>query len=293
VYFLLTVRYQKRQRQVKALIEPYGHIVAIGIPLLILISSLATNLFNPELVFGICIMAPYPANCLHDDNVECIRGELYWYGLVAHNAVNLLLGGVGITSTWLVYWTVRQQEARNQRYSFVGTAASRLQQRQTKAVATQAIWYTVAFMNSMLAGFVFVLVSSLATSSNTTALVDNYVVYCCVLLFFTIAPLQGFLNWLIYIRPRWHPWRDAYPEKSRWWTVRQIVAGKPTPLTRPTEHWLAVDSPNCESSTNTGDEEWRCGGDTTLVAKNEAAHNEKDMDNNDNNDSSKSECPVD
>jgi hypothetical protein len=39
-------------------------------------------------------------------------------------------------------------------------------------------------------------------------------------------PLQGFLNLLVYIRPKYLKWRHEYPRETRWWTVRRAIFGE-------------------------------------------------------------------
>lgn len=61
------------------------------------------------------------------------------------------------------------------------------------------------------------------------------------LVFFTITlPLQGFLNVLIYTRPRYLQWRRLFPMRSRLWAVTQC-------LTKTVPKAEGITSPRIES----------------------------------------------
>lgn len=71
MYFLLTVRYNWRERKFRQ-IGPFVLIIVLY-PLVTSIICLKWGLFNPLL--DRCWIASYPLACLEDDKVECIRGK--------------------------------------------------------------------------------------------------------------------------------------------------------------------------------------------------------------------------
>lgn len=208
IYFLLTLRYRKHERQVKALIEPYGHLFAIGLPFTICTAALLLEAFNPVRIFPTCFMRPYPTNCLWDDDVPCQRGG----GASKLFAVMLALVFItmltGIACTWMVYWTVRQQQKRNVRHSFGGEIQSSQRQR-VRQVARQAFWYTLVFVNGILASiFSSSTESVFAGGINTRGedghgdnLVNSTVIAVLSTIYMFACPLQGVLNLIIYLWP--------------------------------------------------------------------------------------------
>lgn len=68
-------------------------------------------------------------------------------------AYSLLMALVGIVSTWLVYWTVRERMKITRRFSFQMELNDPMQKRQL-AVRVQAIFYTLSFLNTVV-GMIF------------------------------------------------------------------------------------------------------------------------------------------
>jgi hypothetical protein len=97
--------------------------------------------------------------------------------------------------------------------SVLGTVVS---QRRVAAVSTQAILYSLAYLNSMLWPTLVTIVSA-ALSKSTGEL------YALDLMAWAFHPLQGFLNFFVYIRPTFLQWRKNYPEKSIGWALWQIL----------------------------------------------------------------------
>ena len=101
---------------------------------------------------------------------------------------------------------------RSPSFSLGGVAAERV-----KAVATQAIVYSLAYLNSIFWPVMVAIVSSGALSR------ANGVWYAMDLMAWTFYPLQGFWNCLVYLRPTWVQWRKMYPSKSRIWVFSHIM----------------------------------------------------------------------
>jgi hypothetical protein len=51
-------------------------------------------------------------------------------------------------------------------------------------------------------------------------------IYPIMVLNAIFAPLQGFLNLVVYIRPKYLKWRHEYPRETRLWTVRRAIFGE-------------------------------------------------------------------
>jgi G protein-coupled glucose receptor regulating Gpa2 len=243
VYFVLTVRYGKNERQVRRYIEPYGYIVAIGLPLAICIAGVYGEAFNPVRIVPTCFMRPYPSNCYVDDTVECERGEhaLPLFLIMSGSVFSTML--LGIVCTWLVYWTVRKQQRRNLRYSFQGgptTMLAEANRKRMRMISRQAICYTAVFLNGIFATLFCSQLETLIASVGVTSpqrqaenekLLHNTALAVCISLYLFLCPLQGIMNVIIYGRPCYLVWRELHPHQTRWWAIRQILHGKNAKMT--------------------------------------------------------------
>lgn len=155
---------------------------------------------------GLCIIESY----------ECVRGEvdqrdwcvpttsngwsipkdtnaLRWVYVVSMGAA----AGASAVSTLLVYCRVHGTLNGDD-----SSLPEEMKQR-LRAVATQSVLYTAAFLNTLIWPVLFVVVST-----------DDSPVYLLHLLAFMIYPLQGAFNCYIYIRPRYLMLRTMYPDDS-------------------------------------------------------------------------------
>ena len=85
-----------------------------------------------------------------------------------------------------------------------------------KAVATQAVLYSMAYLNSVSWPL---LVAIFAGAFNKT----TGQMYWLDLLSSAFYPLQGFLNFFVFLRPTYAQYRRMHPKKSRLWTFQQIM----------------------------------------------------------------------
>ena len=114
VFFMLTIRKNWRDKQLLQ-IEPILHSIPILLGLTMSILGLPFDLYNPS--GWLCWIAPFPADCLFDDLVECERGELSslfrWihYGIIWSA---ILFVSIGMS---LIYYTVWRQESKTRKYT--------------------------------------------------------------------------------------------------------------------------------------------------------------------------------
>lgn len=62
-------------------------------------------------------------------------------------------------------------------------------------------------------------------------------------------PLQGFLNMIVFVRPKVLRWKDAHPELSTSRIFWNILRVQPTPTTQRTKHLVAAGNINHNGST--------------------------------------------
>lgn len=118
IYYLCIVRYNMRERRFRRKIEPYLHIIPALWCLLGAIFVVSTGSFNPfEKGAGGCWIAPYPSDCIDNDEVDCIRGG-------KANLLSIIFLGIPLFSSMIanvcilvvIWYTVRTQEKKMDRY---------------------------------------------------------------------------------------------------------------------------------------------------------------------------------
>lgn len=94
----------------------------------------------------------------------------------------------------------------------------------------QAIFYTLAFMNSLFMTMIGTQVgyNVVEKPEDFTDLDDRPHVFAGMFLLFAFYPLQGFFNGLIYIRPDWVRWKRAHPDDSWLWALWYALHHQPT-----------------------------------------------------------------
>lgn len=265
IYFMLILHYFISVAKASRLLEPWIHIIAWSFPAGLGMAAAITDVFNPRPLLGVCLTGHFPADCNVNPAVPCQRGgKLRAYLAWSLISLSVTSGLVGIICTWVVRRSVTRQFRRSERFDFRRsiTGASPIPSdndcsaRRRQAVAKQAVWYTLAFMNP----FFVSLFGSLLIAAWTSTLdkLNNLhnsspTIFASVLLIDMCYSLQGFLNWVIYIHPTLARWRDAFPDHSALWAYGQMLAGKPTPITRRTEHLVAQVPCHDEEESHLGD----------------------------------------
>ena len=255
VYFLLSIRYDWREAKTSSYLEPWVHVLPWIVPLSFGTAAIILDAYNPSLVLGICMFGSYPADCHVSETIECVRGDrdAVVYGLfVPWNFISGFAALIGISSTWLVYSSVRRQIQRNHRYDFRRQSATASgvgmvvpvielsqQDKRLRAVSRQAIFYTLAFLNTFIGACFGSIMGFFYTESGNMGIYtldDKPFVYAAVLFLYAFFPLQGFLNALVYVRPILIRWKDANQNMGWLFAFRQVLSCKTPPLTARTAH---------------------------------------------------------
>lgn len=238
IYFLRTIRYGKKPENA-FFQERWLHVLGFSIPLAFGIAGILTDVFNPSVILGLCEYSAYPWNCVYSDGVECERGAALDIVNGPHSALYVLFSITGIVCTWLVYWTIRRQGRRNQRWSRDAPGSDSVQRKRTRAVGMQAIWYTLVFLITGVSAVTLEVIKAiyLPEAEEASDLAGEGFIFAAALLTCMVFPIQGFLNFLIYIRPRLIRWKDSNPDKSWIWAYTRILSGEKAPTTVRTSHF--------------------------------------------------------
>ena len=264
LFFLTKVQCGWTEAKANRCFKPV-HIVAIATTLVFGISGLATNSFHPNAFFSYCSFGR-SSRCLEDqsddtnaDPCDTDRKSTPMMLGLSMSILILMLSALSIACVWLLHAHVRKQGQRNERYSFSSQPQSGAAQRmRDRAVFIQAACYTASYCNIVLT-ILITLVYRSALIHDESSSVYRSNIYFPMRLFVTIMfPLQGFFNWVIFVRPSLCQWRTSHPNRSYIWAYRQVLQGRAAPVAfrnpsrrqspgRPSD--LIIGSSPCDVST--------------------------------------------
>lgn len=195
---------------------------------LIVGSALAYDTLQPTSLFGLCA-----SDChINSETLECTDAAILAHVIATLAFASLQVSaGAGIIYLRRLYKLVREQERTNQRFNFTSSSSEGIEaSARFQRTWTQALFYTLACFNSLFALMV--------------AYVEKEIFYTAAgwrnpwLFFFMTGylnlmfPLQGFLNSLVYLRPRVVQWREKYPSRSLRWCCWQVLLFRKVDATR-------------------------------------------------------------
>ena len=211
--FLLYVTKGKGIRFVEKWIEPIVHVLVWTVALSTAIAGLVTELYNSNGQF--CYIEPYPYNCDFEQYVDCTRGEdattfLYVFGA---GLVAVPYFGTTILMTALYYAVWDQDRKLRKRYGDLWNGnMDRL-----KKIKIQAFLYIGGF-------FVVWIWTSIRLILEMLGIESPF--WLEAVATFTL-PLQGFFNFMIFVRQPIARTHKDHPERSCIWVVLSAIKDYP------------------------------------------------------------------
>ena len=186
MHFLVLIRFGKQEAWIARYIEPVGHVLAIGYPIVMGGMGVAKDLFSPlPMLPGWCWFHEYPQKCSETENVECLRdGGMGWEAAGTLPVFGLVFVVILVCMV-LIILKVRDTERRMQQYA--GSSDQNFER--TKEVARQALLYISAFL---LTYFPIAALRLAGTSARKN--------FAFALLVKTLSVMQGFFNAIIFLR---------------------------------------------------------------------------------------------
>eukprot|EP00512_Aurantiochytrium_limacinum_P001342 CAMPEP_0171491810 /NCGR_PEP_ID=MMETSP0958-20121227/4062_1 /TAXON_ID=87120 /ORGANISM="Aurantiochytrium limacinum, Strain ATCCMYA-1381" /LENGTH=706 /DNA_ID=CAMNT_0012025261 /DNA_START=521 /DNA_END=2641 /DNA_ORIENTATION=+ len=209
INYVLTIRYEWREGHLRS-IEPYMHAVAILFPLATAIAAIPLDQYNAAGQW--CWIARYPLDCTSTayattaTPASCERGDnaaIYQWAFFYAPLWALMISA--LVCMTLVYLHVWRQEKRVSRY-LVQTRSGRASFTKSKRVAVQGALYVACFYITWIFGTINRLYQT-GTNKNNFALMYLHSFF---------VPLQGFLNFFVYIRPRFYNQRSTGIADKNW-----------------------------------------------------------------------------
>jgi hypothetical protein len=210
----MVIKHNISDDRISKRIEPIMHLTAFAFPFLTGLWAVLTGMFNST---GLsCWIAPHPYGCSQTDT--CTRGSRVHVFVWAFSGVPLVLATLIILACmFMMVSSVRERENKMKRYGFnnISTIGSRNRLGYSKDVQIQALYFVFAF------GVAFIWVSIIRIYEILSASVPFVIVLLSQFLF----PLQGLLNFCIYMRPRFKAVKARNESRSFCWLLMETVKG--------------------------------------------------------------------
>uniref|UniRef100_A0A7S1Y7A8 G-protein coupled receptors family 1 profile domain-containing protein n=1 Tax=Grammatophora oceanica TaxID=210454 RepID=A0A7S1Y7A8_9STRA len=231
IYYFLTICWRMKAEVLARLVEPILHGTILVYIFGTATASVLLELFNVDECGLMCYIAPFPYNCIDDEDVDCIRGEesesyIWWFTFMEL----ILFFAIIFICQASIYWYVRRTIRRIRRYSFDGRTStagsgssciSRMcmkksrgegalsdQNKKLREVALQSGLYLAVFAVTWLP---FTL-TRLAHMFHVPFVHNNFVLFAFIIA--VTFPLQGFLNFLVFLRPVYNKYRASNKEAT-------------------------------------------------------------------------------
>lgn len=201
IFYLLTIGHNVPQRRM-IWRETIMHVVSLIWGLGAAIIPIPLEIYNEIGVGSGCWIQRYPVACETEENpVPCSRGAN-----IDHTMVGNILAGVPavvslltvIVCNFLIYRAVRQRELASNRFSIGHRRIERMQER-TRAIAAQARWYVIIFVNAHIWEMIFALLEQIHVITKENE--SSFTALILLSQFFAASNGFGFL--FVYVRPRY------------------------------------------------------------------------------------------
>lgn len=188
LFYLLMIRYNWSERKLNRL-EPWVHGTIWALALGTAIMGIPLTLYNNS--WEICWIDSYPQECrdsFRHGTTDCTRGDNAWiYGLAFTIFPVWMCIILSIVFMALIFMSVRKTEKRSMQYSSRPPSNSR-----RRRVACQALWYIGVFLVTFVPD----------TVSALLYFINDYWFFWLDIFAYFFLPLQGFLNFIVFLRPR-------------------------------------------------------------------------------------------
>lgn len=230
LYYLLVVKFQWNEQRVKA-VEPLLHAVPLVFAISTAILGAVWDIYGS--VEWLCWV-----DSTHSEYYVALR----WIFLFAPVWICWTLVTLVMVS---LYLAMRDLERANQRYILPDNRDHHhhhTKHEKSRQIAVQGMLYVLAFYTSWFFPSIQRILNLLNKPSN----------FALQMLDTSLLPLQGLLNALIYVRPRYLRLHRQHPDLSRWQLLRATYQNnQATSSTGPSPRYLRPPTTSANSTTRT------------------------------------------
>jgi len=194
LFYLLTIRYNMTAARFSAKLEPLLHAFSILIPLSSAVTFTALGYAKPA-----------ATTCLYPGEIS---------PRIGFTVIIVISFLFCIFSMGSICWSVMRQANRISRYKYGTTQTNRGTILEKEEMIKQALLYSLAFLLT----FIFPTIQAailMGKPGTAVPLLDS--------LSATFYPLQGFYNFVFYVRPGVHHVRETDPSKSLIGAIKEVI----------------------------------------------------------------------
>lgn len=221
LYFTLATTSKLSEIDIRRRVEPLMHVLAFFFPLATAIVCLVMDLYNPS-VYGLwgCWIASWPPFC-RENGESCVRGENHDSFFLAFVLVPLYCLLLCIYVCLAIMYCKARRKARftrQQSQRQLGITNAGMSIKLLEKMKRQALVYGVVFL------FMYLFLIVLSTIATLGGLNSDINLFPVTVLASFFSPIQGILNFVIYVKPRYTRVRKTNTNKSRLWALWKAVA---------------------------------------------------------------------
>ena len=203
IFYLCLLRFEMTEHTFSKRIEPFAHAICFLFPLASSVFSAISGSFNQLGVY--CWFSHYPRGCQNDAEIECTRGQNSDLHSALFSVIPIFVAFLCVViSMILIVLFVN-------RLSTQSTSTLVYEQKET---VTQASLFIATFLLT----YTFHVVHAIMI-----IITGNKMFYIIAYFHFSLYPLQGFCNALVYCRPIIGQLRKINPGKSIAWAMKILL----------------------------------------------------------------------
>lgn len=214
VYYVAVIRYGMKDQMVAHRLEPIVHVLAFVEPVSLGIIGLSMTIYNPPFLPELgCWASPKPLSCYftHD---TCERGRYFSQWSWTFYSQQCLYVAIVVIMSAVLYYTISTRYRAQNRYA---SRESLQMQQRSREVAFQALLFAAVCLYTNMWSIIVTLNYLFGANSlwNKIAVFNGAPAFTS----------QGFLNFLVYIRPRYVRLRRRKSDLGRWGSLLEVIFG--------------------------------------------------------------------
>jgi len=225
-YYLLTVRFKVKREDFFRRYEIWMHLSGMIFFPITAFTGYFAKWYGEQALVMQCWIRYVPTDC--DNSGNCLGNMTEIVGYI-YGAIPMVITLLAIIiNNAIIYSFVRKsllaspscpsQDGDIENIS-VSENLERIRKRLTKETAIQGFLYVSTFLLTASPTFILVVLDG----SFGYDLDEKAQIYPLLVLYAMVAPLQGFFNVFIYVKPSFNRFRIAHPDAPMWFVVKQAL----------------------------------------------------------------------